>query len=114
MKNFLNYLQWNMAKKNNQSVENQSTDANSRQHNSTNCLKLKIDNLKTFEALTENQKKYYILHDEMISVIHHDTQLDQLLNMYMVLMKKDGFDFHVIIDEKLLFGVLLIQKIVSL
>jgi phosphate starvation-inducible PhoH-like protein len=48
-----------MAKKTSQSVEN-TTDANNyHRNNPTNCLKLKIDNLKSFSPLTENQKKFF-------------------------------------------------------
>ena len=48
-----------MAKKNNQSVENQTTDAIQNRNQTSNCLKLKIENLKTFSALTDNQKVFF-------------------------------------------------------
>ena len=43
-----------------------------RQHNHTNTLKLKIDNLKTFEPLTHNQKRFFEAYknDEPNIVLH--------------------------------------------
>lgn len=41
-----------------QSFEDESKDA-ARQHHHSNVLKLKLENLKTFSPLTENQKKFF-------------------------------------------------------
>lgn len=50
-----------MAKKSpvNNVDETVETKESIRQYNATNQLKLKIDNLKTFHPLTENQKTFF-------------------------------------------------------
>ena len=42
-----------------QSFDDSETKDATRQHHTTNTLKLKIDNLKTFDPLTENQRKFF-------------------------------------------------------
>ena len=42
-----------------QSFDDSETKDVTRQHHTTNTLKLKIDNLKSFDPLTENQKKFF-------------------------------------------------------
>ena len=42
-----------------QSFDDSETKDATRQHHTTNTLKLKIDNLKSFDPLTENQKKFF-------------------------------------------------------
>ena len=42
-----------------QSFDDSETKDATRQHHTTNTLKLKIDNLKSFDPLTENQRKFF-------------------------------------------------------
>lgn len=42
-----------------QSFDDSETKDATRQYHTTNTLKLKIDNLKTFDPLTENQRKFF-------------------------------------------------------
>ena len=42
-----------------QSFDDSETKDATRQHHTSNTLKLKIDNLKTFDPLTENQRKFF-------------------------------------------------------